>query len=88
MVLYTLAQRVFLDHTHVKYESAGKRRRKFLLKFRDERIPSRQAIHNLVNELRTTGLLIEKKTKHKRRVHTEEKLHNVGVKLQHTLEDH
>jgi transposase len=62
-------QRVFLYDTYVKYGSAGKCRRKF----RDERVPSRQTIHNLVNKLRTTGLSTGKKTKHKRRVLTEEK---------------
>jgi hypothetical protein len=35
----------------VKYGSAGKCRRKF----RDERVPSRQTIHNLVDKLRKTG---------------------------------
>jgi transposase len=72
MVRDTSEQRVFLYDTHVKYGSAGKRRRKFRRKFRDE-VPSRQTIHNLVNKLKTTGLLTEKKTKHKRRVLTEEK---------------
>jgi hypothetical protein len=37
-----------------------------------------------VNELRTTGLLIDKKTKYKRRVLTEEKLDDVGASLEHT----
>jgi hypothetical protein len=61
MVCYTSEQRVFLYDTYVKYGSAGKCRRKF----RDERVPSRQTIHNLVNKLRTMELLIDKKTKHK-----------------------
>jgi hypothetical protein len=34
----------------------------------DERVPGIRTIHNLVNELRKTGLLIDKKEKHKRRV--------------------
>jgi hypothetical protein len=63
MVRYTLEQRVFLYDTHVKYGSARWRRRKFRRKFRDERVHSRQTIHNLVNKLRTTGLLRDKKTK-------------------------
>jgi hypothetical protein len=57
----------------VKYGSAAKCRRKFLSKFRDERVPSRQKSHNLVSKLRITGLLTDKKTKHKHRVLTEEK---------------
>jgi RNA polymerase-binding transcription factor DksA len=55
----------------VTYRSAGKCRRKFRRNFHDERVRSRQTIHNSVNKLRTTGLLIDKKTKHKRRVLTE-----------------
>jgi hypothetical protein len=75
MVRDTIEQRVhvFLYDTYVDYGSAGKCKRKFRRKFRDERVPSRQTIHNLVNQLRTTGHLIDKKTKHKRRVLTEEK---------------
>jgi hypothetical protein len=45
----------------VKYGSAGKCQQKF----HDERIPSRQTIHNLVNKLRMTAPLIEKKQKRK-----------------------
>jgi transposase len=73
MVRYNLQQRVFLYDTHVKYGSVGKCRRKSRRKFREERVLSRQTIHNLVNKLRTTGLLTDKKTKHKRRVLTKEK---------------
>jgi hypothetical protein len=40
-------------------------------------------IHNLVNKLRTTGLLIDKKTKHKLRVLTEGKLNIIGARLEH-----
>jgi hypothetical protein len=50
-------------YTYVKYNSAIKCRQKFC----DERVPSRQTIHNL-NELRLTRLLIDKKNK---RINTE-----------------
>jgi transposase len=73
-----------IDDTHVKYGSASKCRQKFRCKFNDERVPSRHTIHNLVNELRTTGLLIDKKQNHKRRVHTEEKLDAIGTRLEYT----
>jgi transposase len=48
--------------------------------------PRRQigVIHNLVNKLRTMGLLIDKKQKHKRRVLTEEKLDAIGARYEHT----
>jgi hypothetical protein len=77
MVWYILEQRVFLYDTYVKYGSARKCRRKFRSKFRDERVPSREAIHNSMNKLRT-GLLTDKKQKHERRVLTEEKLDDIG----------
>jgi hypothetical protein len=42
------------------------------------------ADNNLVNKLRTTRLLIDKKQKHKRRVLTEEKLDGIGARHEHT----
>jgi hypothetical protein len=81
MVPYTLEQWVFLYDISVKYESARKCRRKF----RDERVPSRQPIQNVVNKLRTSVLLIDKKQKHKHRVLTEEKLDDIGTRLEHAL---
>jgi hypothetical protein len=50
----------------------------FAMKF-----PSRQTIHNLTYKLRTKGLLIYKKQKHKRRVLTEEKLDDIGARFVH-----
>jgi hypothetical protein len=70
----------------MKYRSADKCRQKFKCKFRDERVPSRQTIHHLVNKL--AGLLTDKKLKYKRRVLTEEKLDDVGARLEHNLENH
>jgi transposase len=84
MVRYTLEQRVFLYETYVKNGSARKCRRKFQRKFRDERVRSRQTIHNLVNKLISTGLLIDKKLNHKLRVLIEEKLADIGARLEHT----
>jgi transposase len=49
-----------------------------------KRVPSRQTILNLVSKLRSTGLLIDKKQKHNHRVLTEEKLGDIGAKLEHT----
>jgi hypothetical protein len=37
-----------------------------------------------VNKLRTTGLLIDKEQKHKRRVLTEGKSDDIGARLEHT----
>jgi transposase len=66
------------------YGSAGKCQRNFRRKFRGERVPSRQTILNLVNKLRTAGLLIGKKPKHKDHLLTEEKLDDIGARLEHT----
>jgi hypothetical protein len=84
MVRYILEQRVPLYDSQVKCGSAGNRRRKFRRKFHDESVPSRQTIHNLMNKLKTTGLIIDKKQKNKRRVITEEKLNDIGARLEHT----
>jgi transposase len=66
--------------THVKYGSA----RNCLHKFCDKTFPSRQTIHNLVNELRSTGLLTDKRHKHWRRMLTKEKLDDIGARFEHT----
>jgi hypothetical protein len=66
MVRYASEQRIFLYDTYAKYRSARNSRRKFRRKFCDGRVSSRQAIHTLMNKRRTTGLLIDKKQKHKR----------------------
>jgi hypothetical protein len=49
-----------------------------------KRVPSRQTVHSLVNKHRSTGLLIDKKQEHKRRVLTVEKLVDIGAILEHT----
>jgi hypothetical protein len=78
MVGYTSQQRVFL--CDMKYRSA----RKCWRKFHDERARSRQTIHNFVNKPRSTWLLEDRKQKHKYWVLTEEKLDDVGARLEHT----
>jgi hypothetical protein len=55
----------------MKYGPARKCRRKGRHKFCDEKVPSRQTVHNLVNKLKSAGLLIGKKQKNKCRVLTE-----------------
>jgi hypothetical protein len=84
MVRYTLEYHVFLYVTYMKYGSARKCLRKFRRKSRDERVTGRQTIHNLLNKLRRTGLLIDKKQKHKCRVLIEEKVDDIGTRLEHT----
>jgi hypothetical protein len=76
-VRYSLEKHVYVYATYVKYGSVGTCWRIFRNTACDERIPSRQTIHNLVNTFRSTGLPMEKKQKHKRQILTEEKLHDM-----------
>ncbi|GFG35644.1 hypothetical protein Cfor_02565 [Coptotermes formosanus] len=79
---YTIQQRVYLVQTYFKYESARKGCRKFRCQFPREPVPSRQAIHYLVNKLTTTGSLVDKKPDRERTVLTEEKLDETGTELE------
>jgi hypothetical protein len=79
MVRYTSAQRVFLYDTYIKFGSARKCRRKFHRKIRDERIPSRQSVHNFLNTLRTRRRLQTRNVN----ISAEEKLDDIGARLEH-----
>jgi hypothetical protein len=48
-----------------------------------ENVPRRKTIHSLVNKLRTMGILIDKKQKHKCPVLIEEKLDDTGVRFEY-----
>jgi hypothetical protein len=50
--------------------------------FPGEPVPSRQNIHYLVNKLKITGLLLDKKPDRKQTVLTEETLDNNGARLE------
>jgi hypothetical protein len=65
----------------VKYGSSWKCRRKFQHIFH-ERKSSQQTIHNLMTKLRT-GLSIDEKQKHWRRMPTEQKLDDIGARIEH-----
>ncbi|XP_021921561.1 uncharacterized protein LOC110830678 isoform X4 [Zootermopsis nevadensis] len=79
MEKFTLQQRLFLYDSYVRYNSARKSQRKFGRKFPGVRIPTRYAIHYLVNKVRKTGVLRDSKPKRRRRVLTEEKLDEIGA---------
>ncbi|KAJ4441342.1 hypothetical protein ANN_11197 [Periplaneta americana] len=83
MAEYTLEQRIFLYDAYVKYSSARRCRREFEHRFAGVRIPSRSTIHDLVNKVRRTGSFLNKKRVQQRRVLTEEKLDEVGARLEH-----
>lgn len=81
---FTLEHRVFLYDAYVKCESARKCRRKFSRKFPGVRVPHRNTIQNLVNKVRTTGEVMDRKSERPRRVLTEEKLGEISARLQHS----
>jgi hypothetical protein len=49
-----------------------------------KQFPADKQFTNLVNKLRSTGLLRDKKQKHKRQVLTEKKFGDIGARLEHT----
>jgi hypothetical protein len=57
-------------------------RRKFRYQFPGELFPSKQSTHNLVNKLKTTGSLLDRKPNRKRNLLTEEKLDDNGARLE------
>ncbi|XP_069683629.1 uncharacterized protein [Periplaneta americana] len=84
-IRYTLQQRLFLYDCYVKRSSVRVCRRKFCRKFPGERIPSRTAVHKLINKVRVTGSLLDKKTgSPKLYVLTEEKLDEIGALIENS----
>jgi hypothetical protein len=79
MEKFTLQQRLFLYDSYVKCNSARKSQRKFEREFPGVRVPTRYAIHYLVNKVRKTGVLRDSKPRRRRRVLTEEKLDEIGA---------
>lgn len=83
-VSYTLEQRLFMYDTYVKSGCVRTVRRRFAHKFKNVTIPHRKTIHAIVNKVRQTGSLLDKRrTVSKRRVLTEEKLDEIGARLEH-----
>jgi hypothetical protein len=83
MVRYSVEQRVFLYEPYVKSISARKCERKFRRKFPGIPVSSTTGIHELINKVRATGSLLDKKPANKRLVLTEEEL-ELGDRLEHT----
>jgi hypothetical protein len=59
-------------------------RRKFLRKFADTICPSRDKIFKLVKKVRTSGILIDRKSLKRNRVLTEEKLDDIDHRLENS----
>jgi hypothetical protein len=81
--VYFRATCIFVWHLR-KIPICWKCWRKCQRKFRDDQVPRRQTIHNLVNKRISTGTLTDKKKKHKRRVLSREKLDDTGARLERT----
>jgi hypothetical protein len=82
-VRHAIQQLVYLVQMYFKFESARKRRRKFRCQFPEEPVRSRQAMHYyLANKMTKTGSLVDKKPNRKRTVLTEEKLDEIGPRLE------
>jgi response regulator of citrate/malate metabolism len=81
-VRYTIEQHVCLVQLCFKFESARKCHRKFQHKFSGELVPSRQNIHYLVSNLKTTVSLLDKNPDRKRTVLTEETLDDSDARLE------
>jgi hypothetical protein len=81
---YILQQRVFVYDNFVKTESVGTVRRRFRDQFPDSAVPNRSCVHKIVNNLRETGSLRDKRNELKRQVLTEEKLDDIGARLENS----
>jgi hypothetical protein len=69
----------------VKGDPARNMWRRFWHKILDVRLPHRRFIHRIFDKLRQTGLLLNKTTKLKLRMLTEDKLDEIGARLEHFL---
>jgi hypothetical protein len=79
MVRYTVEQCVFLHESYVKCGSARKCWRIFCHKFPGIAVSSRTGIHELINKVRCTGSLLDKKPAKKM-------LDEIRARLEHTTE--
>ena len=74
MRTYTLQQRIFKYDSYVITSSCREVVRRFQANYPGVRVPSREAVHLLVNKFREAGSILDKKRNVKRRVLTEQKL--------------
>ena len=70
---------------YVKTESCREVVRRFITHFPGVRSPHRDTMRNLVNKLRGTGSLLDKKRSVKKRVLNEEKVNEISERLEHPL---
>ena len=82
MLMYTLQQRIFMYDSYVITSSCREVVRQIQANYPGVRVPSREAIRLHVNKFRETGSILDKKRNVKRRVLTEQKLEEIGERLE------
>jgi hypothetical protein len=83
-VRYNLEQKVFIYDCYVKTYSFKSCRRKFRRKFPDATCPYGDTSSKLVKKVRCHGILIDRKPLKINRVLTEEKLNDIGHRLENS----
>ena len=78
MPTYTLQQRIFMYDSYVITSVV----RRFQAHYPGVRVLSREAVRLLVNKFRETGSILDKKRNVKGRVLTEQKLEEIGERLE------
>ena len=84
MPTYTLQQRIFTYDSHVITSPCREVVRRFQANYPGVRVPSREAVRLLVNKFRETGSIPDKKRNVQRRVLTEQKLEEIGERLENS----
>ena len=83
MPTYTLQQRIFIYDSYVITSSCREVVRRFEANYPGVRVPSREAVCLLV-KFRETGSILDKKRNVKRRVLMEQKLEEIGERLENS----
>ncbi|KAJ4447010.1 hypothetical protein ANN_08998 [Periplaneta americana] len=82
---FSLRERVYMYNTYIKCRrSCAKTRKKFRMKFPNSPVPSAKTIRRLANKCKETGSVNNRKINRKRSVLTEEKLDEIGERLEQT----
>ena len=82
---FSLCERVYVHNTYIKIRtSCAKTSRKFRIKFPNRPVPSAGTIRGLAKRFKETGSVNNLKSNRKRSVLTEEKLDEIGERLEHT----
>ncbi|PSN53166.1 hypothetical protein C0J52_18563 [Blattella germanica] len=82
---FTLAHCIFMYDSYVRTKYSREVTRLFKDRFPDINAPHRDTVRKLVNRLRETGSVLDRKLSRTHHVITEEKLNEIGQTLQHNL---